>query len=127
MITLNPTDPVPAFEQIRLQIEALIRSGALTEGHKLPSIRQLAADLQTAPGTVARAYTELEALGLIEASKAKGTRVCSNQVLPDAIQRAAQTYLDQVPHLSLDQALGAVRAQWRHPKSPRDYTSDLRP
>ena len=112
MITLNPTDPVPAFEQIKLQIEALIRSGSLTEGHKLPSIRQLAADLQTAPGTVARAYTELETLGLIEASKAKGTRVCGNQILPDTVQRAARSYLDQVPHLTLDQALGAVRAQW---------------
>ncbi|XBH21133.1 GntR family transcriptional regulator [Jonesiaceae bacterium BS-20] len=112
MITLNPTDPVPAFEQIKLQIEALIRSGTLIEGHKLPSIRQLAADLQTAPGTVARAYTELETTGLIEASKAKGTRVRGDQILPDTVQRAAQTYLDQVSHLTLEQAIGAVRAQW---------------
>lgn len=122
MITLNPTDPVPAFEQIKLQIEALIRSGTLTEGHKLPSIRQLAADLQTAPGTVARAYTELEAAGLIEASKAKGTRVRGDQVLPDSVQRAAKAYVDQVPHLSLEQALGAVRAQWNREQPLLDPT-----
>lgn len=114
MISLDPTNPVPAFEQIRLQIEALIRAGTLPEGHKLPSIRQLAADLQTAPGTVARAYTELEASGLIEASKARGTRVLSNQALPTSVQAATRQFLNQVPNLSLEEALGAVRAEWHY-------------
>lgn len=117
MIALNPGDPVPAFEQIRLQTSALIRSGSLAEGHKLPSIRQLAADLQTAPGTVARAYTALEAEGLINPSKTRGTRVCANQALPDSVARAAATFLSQVPDLTLEEAVGAVRAQWEASKS----------
>lgn len=112
MIALDPSDPVPTFEQIRLQIGALIRSGSLPEGHKLPSIRQLAADLQTAPGTVARAYTALEAEGLINPSKTRGTRVCANQALPNSVAMAAATYLSQVPGLTLEEAIGAVRAQW---------------
>ena len=122
MITLNPADPVPAFEQIRLQIEALIRAGTLLEGHKLPSIRQLAADLQTAPGTVARAYTELEATGLIEASKARGTRVRANQALAEPVQAAARNFVARVSHLSLDEALGAVRAEWQQHNPERGST-----
>ena len=122
MITLNPADPVPAFEQIRLQIEALIRAGTLLEGHKLPSIRQLAADLQTAPGTVARAYTELEATGLIEASKARGTRVRANQALAEPVQAAARNCVARVSHLSLEEALGAVRAEWQQHNPERGST-----
>ena len=122
MITLYPADPVPAFEQIRLQIEALIRAGTLLEGHKLPSIRQLAADLQTAPGTVARAYTELEATGLIEASKARGTRVRANQALAEPVQAAARNFVARVSHLSLEEALGAVRAEWQQHESERGST-----
>ena len=122
MITLYPADPVPAFEQIRLQIEALIRAGTLLEGHKLPSIRQLAADLQTAPGTVARAYTELEATGLIEASKARGTRVRANQTLAEPVQAAARNFVARVSHLSLEEALGAVRAEWQQHESERGST-----
>ena len=117
MIALDPSNPVPTFEQIRLQIGGLIRSGSLPEGHKLPSIRQLAADLQTAPGTVARAYTALESEGLINPSKTRGTRVCANKALPNSVAIAAATYLSQVPDLTLEEAVGAVRAQWEATRS----------
>ncbi|MCO1337518.1 GntR family transcriptional regulator [Kocuria polaris] len=75
MISVDPTSPLGPAEQIRGQLEALIRSGALAADERLPSVRQLAADLRVAAGTVARAYKELEEAGLVRAARAAGTRV----------------------------------------------------
>jgi DNA-binding transcriptional regulator YhcF (GntR family) len=66
---------VPPYEQLRAQIAASITSGHLREGHQLPPIRQLAKDLDLAPGTVARAYRELETAGLFVSGGRRGTRV----------------------------------------------------
>ncbi|WP_420115759.1 GntR family transcriptional regulator [Micromonospora sp.] len=84
-IRINPSSAVPPFEQVRQQIAELIRWGVLAEGQRLPTVRQLAADLGLANGTVARAYQELEAAGLVVTRRAAGTRVASAAVLqPDA-------------------------------------------
>ncbi|MEU1755738.1 GntR family transcriptional regulator [Micromonospora matsumotoense] len=84
-IRINPSSAVPPFEQVRQQIAELIRWGVLAEGQRLPTVRQLAADLGLANGTVARAYQELEAAGLVVTRRAAGTRVASAAALqPDA-------------------------------------------
>ncbi|MBO4161949.1 GntR family transcriptional regulator [Micromonospora antibiotica] len=83
-IRINPSSAVPPFEQARQQIADLIRSGVLVEGQRLPTVRQLAADLGLANGTVARAYQELEAAGLVVTRRAAGTRVASAAVLQPA-------------------------------------------
>src|SRR5690606_11229934 len=59
ILDVDTTSAVPPYEQMRAQITALITTGALAVGDRLPSIRQLAGDLGLAPGTVARAYREL--------------------------------------------------------------------
>ncbi|MFC5213574.1 GntR family transcriptional regulator [Streptomyces coerulescens] len=74
-VRVDTTSQVPPYEQIRAQLAALIRTGRLTEGERLPTVRQLAADLGLAPGTVARAYRELEAAELIRTRRGAGTRV----------------------------------------------------
>jgi DNA-binding transcriptional regulator YhcF (GntR family) len=48
-------------------------------GERLPSVRDLAAELGIAPGTVARAYSELESRGVVETEGARGTRVAPRQ------------------------------------------------
>lgn len=63
------------YEQIRSQIASLINLGELTAGSKLPTVRALATDLGVAAGTVARAYKELEAEGLISSRRRAGTIV----------------------------------------------------
>lgn len=68
-------DPTPPYEQIRRQLADLITSAALPEGTRLPPVRQLAADLGLAVGTVARSYRELEAAGLVSGRRGGGTRV----------------------------------------------------
>ena len=74
-ISVDLGSPTPPYEQIRLQISALIAAGGLTAGTRLPAVRSLAADLGLAAGTVARAYKELEQSGLIETRRRNGTVV----------------------------------------------------
>lgn len=75
LITVDLRDATPPFEQIRTQIASLIAVGRLSDGSRLPTVRALASDLGVATGTVARAYKELEAAGLIESRRRLGTVV----------------------------------------------------
>ena len=74
-ITVDDESGVPPFEQVRDQLADLIADGSLAEGDKLPTVRGLAAELELAPGTVARAYKELEAQGLVTTRSRAGTVV----------------------------------------------------
>ena len=74
-VSVDVVSRVPPYEQIQAQIATQIHSGALAEGDRLPTVRALAADLGVAAGTVARAYTELEADGLVEGRRRFGTVV----------------------------------------------------
>ncbi|MEU3917716.1 GntR family transcriptional regulator [Streptomyces sp. NPDC029004] len=76
-VLVDTTSQIPPYEQIRAQLAALIRTGRLAEGERLPTVRQLAADLGLAPGTVARAYRELEGAELIRTRRGAGTRVAA--------------------------------------------------
>jgi GntR family transcriptional regulator len=113
MILVDSSDPTPPFEQIRRQLIDEIRGGNIAAGSKLPSVRQLAGDLSLAPGTVARAYGELEEAGLVETSKT-GTRVRPNQSLSEEVRNAAGKFVRAVPTASLDDALRAVRTEWNY-------------
>ena len=75
MLTVDPDAPVPPFEQIRAQLAEQVQTGELVPGDQLPTVRRLAADLGVAPGTVARAYKELEQEGLVVTAGRRGTVV----------------------------------------------------
>lgn len=74
-VRVDTASPVPPYEQIRAQLAEFIHSGRLSEGERLPPVRQLAADLGLANGTVARAYRELESAGLVLSRRGAGTKV----------------------------------------------------
>jgi GntR family transcriptional regulator len=74
-ITLDLGSTTPQYEQIRQQVAAHAAAGGLREGDRLPTVRALAADLGVAPGTVARAYRELEAGGVVATRRRVGTVV----------------------------------------------------
>ena len=114
MISISDADARPPYEQIREQLTDQIRSGELARGHRLPSVRQLATDLGIAAGTVARAYTELEADGMLESSRAIGTRVRAVEELSPAAREAARAYVRSLAgnQISLDDAIRAVRVEW---------------
>jgi GntR family transcriptional regulator len=81
--------PVPPYEQLRVQVARLVTAGALTNGTRLPSVRQLARDLGIAPGTVARAYRELEDEGVVVGRGRHGT-VVTHEVPGSADARRRQ-------------------------------------
>jgi len=76
-LRVDVTSPVPPYEQLREQIAGLIAAGLLRAGQRLPPVRQVAADLGLAGGTVARAYRELAQAGLVEGGGRHGTLVRS--------------------------------------------------
>jgi GntR family transcriptional regulator len=74
-ITIDVESPMPQFEQIIEQIKAAVTSGVLKPGVALPSIRQLANDLELNSKTVAKAYKLLERDAVIETKGYRGTYV----------------------------------------------------
>ncbi|HEY8470100.1 MAG TPA: Clp protease N-terminal domain-containing protein [Longimicrobiales bacterium] len=85
-IRIDDSAAVSIYEQIIGQIQEAVATGQLRPGDRLPTVRQLADDLDIAPGTVARAYGELERLGILVTEGARGTRVAEQQkpLVPDA-------------------------------------------
>ncbi|WP_157601873.1 GntR family transcriptional regulator, partial [Promicromonospora kroppenstedtii] len=66
VISIDADSPVPPFEQVRTGLAQQMADRTLPVGARLPTVRALAADLGIAVNTVARAYRELEAAGLVE-------------------------------------------------------------
>ncbi|WP_205473938.1 GntR family transcriptional regulator [Nocardioides sp. SYSU D00038] len=86
---LDTGSPVPPFEQLRTQLAARAASGDLPAGTRLPTVRALAAELRIAANTVARAYRELEAEGVLVTEGRRGTFVASTGDLGSAAPAAA--------------------------------------
>ena len=116
ILTVDSGSAIPPYEQIRSQIEAMVATGTLASGDRLPSIRQLAHDLGLAGGTVARAYSELEQARLVISRRRTGTVVADGVVQPAGERRrrlaeAAEQYARTAALLgaAADDAQDAVR------------------
>lgn len=72
-IIISNSSKEPIYEQIYAQIKKLILTGELQEGQSLPSMRQLAKDLEISVITTKRAYEELEKNGFIYSIVGKGS------------------------------------------------------
>ena len=77
-IRISEQDGVPIYLQIVNQVKFLIASGRLSPGDEMPPIRGLAETLTVNPNTVARAYRELEAEGIVEKRRTAGTYVAES-------------------------------------------------
>ena len=114
IIEIAPTGGSPA-EQIRDRITGLITTWALARGERLPSVRQLASDLQVAPGTVAKAYRALEAEGLVVSRAGSGTRVSEDaSAVTPAVARAARRLAAAglEDGMELEDVVRVLRAVW---------------
>lgn len=112
---------VAPWRQIHDQIAALAASGGLAVGARLPSIRQLASDLGLAPGTVARAYRELESAGTLHTARRRGTVVAAVPVpATDRVTALTEQYVDalRAAGIPVEEAVDAVRQRYAR------YTSD---
>lgn len=74
-ITVDYHSGIPVYKQIIAAITAAARMGELADGAKLPSIRELSAQLNINPNTVAKVYRELELTGVIESKAGSGSFV----------------------------------------------------
>ena len=76
MVHLDYRDARPIYTQIADNFRKQIAAGILQAGDRLPSVRELAAELAIHPNTIQRAYRELEAQGYIATVPGKGCFVC---------------------------------------------------
>jgi DNA-binding transcriptional regulator YhcF (GntR family) len=97
-IRLEADDRAVASDRLAAAIAGRVHRGSLGPGERLPTVRALAAELDLAPNTVAKAYRKLEADGLIEGRGRKGTFVAERLAAraPDRerlLAEAAQAYV----------------------------------
>ena len=112
---------VPVYEQIMDQIRGAVRAGQLAPGAPLPSVRQLAADLELNPNTVAKAYSLLERDGVVETARRRGTLVAGTAPAKarKAVHRRLQAAVDHVLEhtaslgIDADELLDALQSRLR--------------
>jgi GntR family transcriptional regulator len=112
LIVLDLDSGIPPWRQVRDQLIALVEHGRLPVGARLPAIRQLATDLGVAAGTVARAYKELEAEGLLRTARRHGTVVAAAPSgRADPLRVAAEAFVDTVLPLGVDARTATAAVQ----------------
>jgi len=85
---------VPFHRQIVDQIRYGIASGRLLPGEQLPTVRDLAVQLQVNPNTVRKAYSDLELLGILNTQQGTGTFVGDQPVEIEDAEK--QRMLEQI-------------------------------
>ncbi len=112
---------LPVYEQIREQVTRMAVSGTIAEGTRMPTIRQLANDLALAKGTVAKAYSLLEASGIVESRGHRGTFIAAvadgddpAESVAEDLANAADAFVVTARQLGVseDEAAAALRARW---------------
>ena len=118
-IRLDSNSKIPPFEQLRAQIALQVAAGRLRPGQRLPTIRQLAAQLDLSNGTVARAYRELEYAGILTGEGRRGTFVADSPPIAysvverrNRLSEAASVFAEVAVSLGSDdnEALEAIAA-----------------
>ena len=88
-LTLDTASGLPIYRQIVDWVKLNAAGGALPRGAQLPTVRQLAVDLGVNSNTVARAYLELERMGVVHTLRGKGTYIADGDPPePDALRAA---------------------------------------
>jgi GntR family transcriptional regulator len=87
---VHPSSGVPIYRQIIDQVLALVAGGQFREGDFLPSVRQVAEEAAVNPMTVSKAYSRLEADGVIERVRGRGMRVAQGDAVGTLRQRREQ-------------------------------------
>ena len=89
-LTLDTASGVPIYRQIVDWVKVGLAGRRLEPGEQLPTVRQLAVDLNVNYNTVARAYMELERMGVVHTLRGKGTFIANLHVPQDEVVRSAK-------------------------------------
>ena len=116
-LQISLQDGAPIYQQIVEQVKLLVAGGRLKPGDDVPPIRVLAEQLRINPNTVARAYLELERIGLLTMRQGFGTQVADGKmVLPKReklriLSESADALLSNARHLNigLDETIALLR------------------
>ena len=120
LVSIDPRDATPIYAQIERGLRAAVATGRLAQGDQLPTVRQLAVDLQVNANTVARVYAELERAGVIETRRGVGSFVTATpaQAHPQRDQeRRLRAFVTRVladadaAGLGVDDVITALRAR----------------
>jgi GntR family transcriptional regulator len=99
LVSIDPRDATPIYAQLERGLRAAIASGRLAAGDQLPTVRQLAVELQVNANTVARVYVELERAGVLETRRGVGSFVrasASRARPPDEHERRLRAFVTRV-------------------------------
>jgi len=118
-LTVDPRDSTPIYAQLERGVRAAIASGRLAPGEQLPTVRQMAVELQVNANTVARVYVELERSGVIETKRGVGSFVTASPAQahpPREHERRVRTFVTRIladasAHgLTVDDVIAGLRA-----------------
>ena len=112
MVHLDYRDARPIYAQIVDNFRNQIIAGILQQGDKMPSVRELAAELAINPNTIQRAYRELEMQGFIASVPGKGSFVCGPMTAERAEQQPGWDALDSAVQQLL--SLGVTKEALLH-------------
>ncbi len=115
LLQINFKSGLPVYLQVVEQVKAAAAAGTLRPGEALPSIRPLAEELRVNRNTIAKAYTELESLGVIEAIPGKGCFMSENN---SPLRKEAR-------HKLLIQDIDTAVVQAHHLQVPREEFLEL--
>lgn len=118
---IQPSAPEPIYRQIAEQVRRLVAGGQLVAGDVLPSVREVASTHAINPMTVSRAYSQLEAEGVLERLRGKGMAVAAHgrrRQLPASerwtlLQPAIDALARQARELELDTGDVVARLEQR--------------
>ncbi len=119
-VAIDSRDPTPIYAQLERGVRAAIATGHLNPGDQLPTVRQLAVDLQINANTVARVYAELERAGVIETKRGVGSFITATPAQahpPRDHERRLRAFVVRVladaeaAGLSVDELIAALRAR----------------
>lgn len=106
LFELHPSSGTPIYRQIIEQVYTLVAGGKLSPGDMLPSVRSLAKEAAINPMTVSKAYSQLEAEGLVERVRGRGMRLLDLSKMLPLEQRQAQLQSLLKPIFQRAQQLG---------------------
>lgn len=87
LLQIKPSSGIPIYRQLTEQINRLVASGTLKAGDELPSVRQIAGHFEVNPMTVSKAYSLLEAVGVLERVRGKGMIVASDKEATKSLRK----------------------------------------
>lgn len=108
LLQLSPSSGEPIYRQLIAQIKRMIASGQLKAGDYLPSVRQLAIELEVNPMTISKAYGFLESHSDVTRVRGKGMMIAEfvhTETLNARLQKLsplAETLIQQCKQLGLD-------------------------